>query len=110
MSKRPEIEVLKRDNALFDIIFEHKGSENAISRKELVSELNKKGFSADVSNIHITIGQLMEKRRLPICSIFNGGYYYPKNRSDIQRAIDELIKKRDGLQEHIDFLKEFIIE
>ena len=75
MSGRSEIEVFKRDNALFDIIFEHKGIENAISTQEIVGELKNKGFSENAATIHTIIKGLIEKRRMPICSVNKVGYY-----------------------------------
>lgn len=36
------LDKLKRDNLLVDIIFQHKGKENAISMKELATALGEK--------------------------------------------------------------------
>lgn len=84
--------------------------QNAIKGPEIAKALNKKGFRTTAESIHSIIGKIIEERNYPICSVCGKGYYYPKNDSDIQAAIDDINKKRDGLQKRIDFLKNLIIE
>ena len=101
-------QVFKRDNVLVDIIREHIGSENAISTEQLSKILNEKGYSTKSSSIHIIVARLIKERYLPICSINSKGYYFPKNKKDIEIAISHLQSRADELQSRVDFLKQFL--
>ena len=110
MSGRNRFETFKRDNLLVDIIFQHKGSQNAIGTQEIVRALNERGYSIKPEAIHTIITLIVFERRLPICSMVHKGYYWGTSKQDIYNAIDELQYKIQGLQERIDLLKSFICE
>lgn len=110
MGRRSTIESFKRDNALVDIIFRHRGKENAIGTIELVSALNEMGYRERAEQIHTTVGRIACERHLPICSVNHCGYYWGSSKQDIQVAIDDLQKKINGIQDRVDFLKSFIVE
>ena len=110
MSGRNCIETFKRDNQLVDIIFQHKGKENAIGTKELACALNERGYSVSPDIIHGIVKKVIFERHLPICAVVHCGYYWGTSKQDIQFAIDELQEKIYGLQERIDLLKSFICE
>lgn len=110
MSGRSRIETFKRDNAVVDIIFSHKGIENAIGTKELVLALSERGFKERADFIHSIIQKIVYDRHIPICSAVHRGYYWASSKQDIMIAVDELQEKICGLQERIDLLKSFICE
>jgi hypothetical protein len=110
MSGRKRFETFKRDNLLVDIIFQHKGLQNAIGTQELVHALNERGYSVKPECMHQIVTKIVFERRLPICSMVHKGYYWGTSKQDIQGAIDELQYKIQGLQERIDLLKSFIYE
>ena len=110
MSGRNRYETFKRNNLLVDIIFQHKGSQNAIGTQELAHALNERGYSVKPDGIHLIVTKIVFERRLPICSMVHKGYYWGTSKQDIQNAIDELQCKIQGLQERIDLLKSFICE
>ena len=110
MGRATNIEAFKRDNLLVDIIFNHKGKENAIGTKEIVSILNEKGYKTKPEQVHCIVGHIVADRHIPICSVCHCGYYWATSKQDIQIAIDDLQEKINGLQERIDFLQNFIHE
>ena len=110
MSKRPQIETFNRDNALVDIIYQHKGRENAIGTQELAKALKECGYTVRAEHIHQTVRRVVLERHLPICALTQHGYYWATSKQDLQSCIDELQDKINGLQERIDLLKSFICE
>lgn len=107
---KTRIETFKRDNLIVSIIFQHKGKENAIGTKELISALNEKGYTMKPDYVHTIVGKITANRHLPICSVTHCGYYWGTSKQDIQFAIDDLQDKINGLSERIDLLKSFICE
>ena len=103
-------ETVKRDNFLVDYLLEHKGQNNAVSATEISEYLTANNFPTAVGNIHTLITKLKMERHLPICSTIADGYFWAKSRAEIQAFIDHLQSRIDGLQEHIEHLKNFIME
>ena len=110
MSGRSRIETFKRDNLLVDMIFQHKGKENAIGTKELVLALSERGYKMKADRLHTVIKKITFERHIPICSVGHSGYYWATSKQDIQLAVADLQEKIIGLQERIDLLKSFIYE
>ena len=110
MGRRKHIETFERDNCLVDIIFRHRGKENAIGTQELVQALKESGYIVRAENIHNIVKKVVLERRLPICALTQTGYYWATNKQDLQSCIDELTDKLIALQERIDLLKSFICE
>lgn len=108
MSGRNRLETFKRDNCLVDIIFQHKGKENAIGTKDLQLALAEKGYKVGADYIHGIVAKAVFERHLPICAVTKKGYYWATSEQDLQSCIDELQDKVNTLQEHIDLLKSFI--
>ena len=104
------IDVYKRDSLLVDYIFEHKGSENAVSKYEIAKHLKENGFTTYENSIHTLITRIKKERHLPICSLNGNGYYWAKNKQDILVCISHLEKRIKSLQEHIKHLENFIME
>ena len=110
MARMDSIYTLKRDNELVNILFEHKGKQNAIETKKIAEVLSNKGYNTKSDTVHCIVRKIIVERHLPICSVSHCGYYWATSREDIQSAIDSLQDKMQGLQERIDLLKSFIIE
>lgn len=110
MGRRTELDAFKRDNMLVDIIFAHKGINNAIGTKELARVLREKGCDVPADHIHVTVSRIVHERRLPICSVTHRGYYWATSKQDIQACIDSIEGKIRGLKERVDLLQSFICE
>lgn len=110
MRGRKRIETLKRDNELVDIIFQHKGIENAIGTKELAIALSERGWKVKVDDIHKMVSKITLERRLPICGIVHKGYYWATSKQDILSCVNELQSKIEAMQIRCELLKSFICE
>ena len=109
MSGRKHIETFKRDNELVDIIFQHKGIENAIGTKELVIALNERGWKVKIDGIHLNVSKVILERRLPICGVVGKGYYWATSKQDILSCVNELQSKIEALQTRCELLKSFYL-
>ena len=105
-----QAKILKRDNLLIDYILQHKGKNNAVHAPEIAEYLNKNNFNVAVGGIHQIINKLKMERHLPICSTIAGGFFWASSMAEIKEFIDHLQARIDGLQEHIEHLKNFIME
>ena len=103
-------ETVKRDNLLVEYLLEHKGREKAVSRHDIAEYLTENGYEQKASTVHIIISSILKERHLPICSINGNGYYWAKTKADILASIDELQSRITAMQEHIEHLKNFIME
>lgn len=110
MSNIKKIKTFERDNLLVDIIYQHKGKDNAISMKELANILTQKGYKTSAHYINAIVSTVIFERHLPICSLGFYGYYWGATKQDFKDAIAGLQNKIDGLQKRIDLLKNFIYE
>ena len=110
MARRTVNETIKRDNFLVDLLLQHKGKENALPSKVISEILAKHDFRLNAMCIHQTINKIMLERRLPICSLNGKGYFWAKSKEDITECIKHLQSRVDSITEHIDHLKNFIIE
>ena len=103
-------ETVKRDNLLVEYLLEHKGREKAVSRHDIAEYLTANGYEQKASTVHMLIASIIKERHLPICSTVAEGYFWAKSLAEIQAFIDHLHSRIDGLQEHIEHLKNFIME
>lgn len=101
-------EAFEMDNLVVETIRSHIGKENAISGDELFKILNDNGYHITRKHIINIIKRVIEERYLPVCSLNGKGYYFPKCKDDIESAIAHLQLRVDGLNERINFLKQFI--
>lgn len=101
-------ETLNRDNLIVQIIRGCVGKENAINGKDLARILTEKGYPTKHDYIHDIVSNLIKERFLPICSLSHKGYYFPKNKQDIEIAIEQLQSKANEYLNRIEFLKSFI--
>lgn len=104
------INAIKIENATIELLLQHKGVENVISTKGIIQELAKQGFQIQIGTMHAIVGRVIKERHLPICSLNSHGYYWAKTKDDILSCVSHLQKRIESLQEHIDHLKNFIIE
>jgi hypothetical protein len=93
-----------------EYLLEHKGRENAVSRHDIAEYLTDNGYEQKASTVHIIISSILKERHLPICSINGKGYYWAKNKADILCCIEEMQSRIGALNEHIEHLKNFIME
>lgn len=110
MGRKNTIETLKRDNLIIQILLRHKGRDNAIDYRGLTKEVSANGFELKEASVHTIIARIKFERNVPICSLDSGGYYWAKNKQDVLESINHLQKKVDGLNEHIEFYKNFLID
>ena len=110
MARGNAINTFKRDTLLLEFIRNHKGKENIVSAKEICDFLNESGYSTKIGVVNSLIKKIMYERNAPICYYNAKGYYWGKTKSEIKETIADLEMRRASLQEHIDHLKNFIIE
>jgi hypothetical protein len=103
-------ETVKRDNLLVEYLLDHKGRENAVTRYDIAEYLTDNNYPTKPQTLHSIISKLIMERHLPICSINGKGYYWAKTKADILASIDELQSRITAMQEHIEQLKNFIME
>lgn len=103
-------ETIKRDNALVEYILQHKGSQNAIPTETICKALAEQGYTIKASSLHTILTKIINERHLPICSLNGKGYYWAKTKQDVIDCIAHLQSRIDALQNHIEHLKNFIIE
>lgn len=103
-------ETVKRDNLLVEYLLEHKGRENSVSRYDIAEYLTANGYEQKSHTVHGLIERIINERHLPICSINGKGYYWAKTKADIMASIDELQSRITAMTEHIEHLKNFIME
>ena len=100
----------KRNDLLVAFISQHRGKENGISAKEILSYLNEHGFSITHDGLRSLITKLKYERTLPICYRRGEGYFWAKTRADIEVTIKDLESMVRSMQEHIEHLRKFIID
>lgn len=99
-----------RDNLLVEELIQHRGRENAMSTKQIMEFLGNNGYPYKANGIGKLVNRISKERCLPICYENGKGYYWPLRRSEIQTTVRDLQGRIDALQEHIDRLRNFIIE
>ena len=103
-------ESFKRDNLLTEYLLAHKGIENAVTRHDIAKYLSENVYKQKPSTVHTIIYRIIRERHLPICSKQSYGYFCAKTKYDILTCIDELQARADSLLNHINHLKNFIME
>lgn len=108
MAGTKSIKVFKRDNLLLEFLKSHKGKSNMVTSKDVKKFLADNGYKT--SNVGNVISKIMYERNAPICFSNGKGYYWAQTREEIENTIADMEMRRASLQEHIDHLKNFIIE
>ena len=102
-------DTFKMDMKLLEYLKQNKGAENVRSRKEVKKFLDSEGYSIALSSVPATVSRVRQRFNAPICFVNSNGYFYATSKQELQSSIDDLEKRRDSLQEHIDFLKSFML-
>lgn len=110
MSRGKLIDVFKRDSLVLEFMKEHKGEENIISSHEIQKFLSDNGYCVKPRNVGSLLNRIMYERNAPICYTNGKGYYWAKTKSEIEKTVADMKMRQVALQEHIDHLKQFIIE
>lgn len=108
--KRSQLQ--QRDNALFALLWEHKGKENGIKTKE-ISELLEKEFGQryTVNSIRFLVSKIRIERKAPILyDMVHNTYYWAKNENELREYIQTMQERIDSTQQTINLLKTFIKE
>jgi hypothetical protein len=101
---------MRRDNALADFLFAHKGKNNAVSSREIARYLNDRGFPQKEHTTQMLVNRVAEQKHLPICASNTGGYFWAESKAELQAYISYLESRAAALKDHIDRLKPFILE
>ena len=105
-------ERVKLDNLVVELLYNHKGKENAVSGKEIASLLRENSSSGHEygTSMACFIRRVMIERRLPICHIqgSNGGYYWAKTKEELLESVKDLEERIATMQETIEHLQSFI--
>jgi hypothetical protein len=109
-NRTKSIDIIKRDNLIVELLLDHKGKENALSRYTLAKCLTDNGYATKPQTVHSVVSRVIKERHLPICSLNGKGYYWAKTKADILSCIEHLQSRVDSLTEHINHLKNFIME
>ena len=102
-------EILKYD-LLVEFFHEHKGAENFVTANEVADFLAKNGFPIKQRSVNSLITNLKKQRYIPICYIRRKGYFWARTKAEILSTINDMQMMINSLQEHIDLLREFIID
>lgn len=110
MANKKSFNVFKRNTSLLEFLKSRKGEENIASASDIHKWLNDNGYSIKLSSINMLVKSLMYEYNAPICYTDTKGYYWAKNRSEIEKTILDLESRRTALDDHIKHLKNFIID
>lgn len=110
MPRTKAFDAFKRDTILLTFLKTRRGESNIVSSKEISEFLNKNGYSTNPNIVHSIVRRIMYERNAPICHFNARGYYWAESKAEIKKTILDLETRRNALQEHIDHLKNFIVE
>lgn len=111
MSGRKRLnEVIRQENLVVDLLLKHKGADNSITAKEIVTYLAQNKIDIQVRSINHFITRLKNTRRLPICYIRGKGYFVATKRAEVEHTIEDMRKMQKALQDNIDLMLSFILD
>lgn len=100
-----------RDVILLGVIKEHKGCENAITSAEIMKYLAERGYYiSHNSHLRRMIRKVMYEFHAPICHKTDVGYFWAKSREDILVAVSDIEGRISSLKEHLEHLKNFLVD
>lgn len=103
-------QVMKRDDALINYLYNHKGVENCVSSKEIAEYITAQGYPLKINTVHGVVARLVTEKHLPVCSYNANGYYWAASKNDIKIAIADLESRINAMQERANALKAFLFE
>ena len=103
-------QIYMRDNFLRNLLYKHKGIDNAISTQDIIKELEVYGRPIKERSLPQLIQKLRYKRGVPICYKRGKGYFWAISKNDIDITINDLQNQIYGLQTTINFMNSFILE
>lgn len=103
-------DVFKRDTLVLEFLKKHKGEENRVTSYDIQKFLSDNGYSIKRNNVGTLVNKIMYERNAPICYSNTKGYYWAKTRSEIEKTIADMVMRQKSFQEHIDHLKNFIVD
>ena len=108
MARKGMVETIKSDNALVDLLAEHKGKANVISSREIAEYLTERGYPIKQGCVGMKVGRVMFERHLPICHLNSKGYYWASNKAELRESVADLESRIVAMQQHIEHLESFI--
>lgn len=102
-------ETFKSNTLLKDLIWKHKGIDNAISTKEICNQLKDYGYTIKERALPTLIQDLRFELNLPICYQRGKGYFWAISKNDIDITINDLQNQIYALQTTINFMKGFVL-
>lgn len=103
-------QVKEREKALYDLIWEHKGRDNAIGTAAIAEHLAKLGYPMTATAARHLVVELARKWRLPICHLNGKGFYFATCKDDLRDSICDLQSRIAAMQERIKILESYILE
>lgn len=100
----------EREKALYDLIWEHKGRDNAIGTAEIAEYLTKLGYPMSATAARHLVVELARKWHLPICHLNSKGFYFATCKDDLRDSICDLQSRIAAMQERIKILESYILE
>lgn len=110
MPRGKSFDVFNRDTLLLEFMKQHKGEQNRVTSHEVKEFLSDHGYSIARNNVGSLMTKIMYNMNAPICFSNVKGYYWATCRAEIEKTIDDMKMRQASLQEHIDHLKNFIID
>lgn len=100
-------ETQRRLILLRNLIRRHKGFENAISTKEVISQMKEYGFDIHPRVLPQLMAKVKEEFWLPISYERGKGYFMAVKKEDFDKAIKDMEMQINALKTHINFLRTF---
>ena len=95
---------LAREDKIIEIVRQHKGAENGVTREEICQILHESGFSCGLNSLRKIIESIRKQRKSPIWCNTKGGYFWIETSDDAKRAVKSVQLHIDTLNETKDFL------
>ena len=100
-------ETQRRLILLRNLVRKHKGFENSISTKEIISQMKEYGFDIHPRALPKMIAKVREEFYLPISYERGKGYFMAVKKEDFEKAIKDMEMQVNALLTHINFLQSF---
>lgn len=95
---------LAREDKIIEILRQHRGAENGVTREEICKILHESGFSCSPNSLRKIIESIRKLRKTPIWCNTKGGFFWIETSDDAKQAIHSIQLNIDTLNETKDFL------